>query len=77
MTVYARDPFYSTHATIISFIGSRSNCYRAYYIIYVFMYIYVYSEAGWIRRVSLPMNRLCLVWSHKELGLGYVGIFDM
>ena len=41
------------------------------------MYIYVYSEVGWIRRVDLPMNWLCLIWSHKELGLGYFGIFDI
>ena len=77
MTVYAHDPFYSTRATIIPFTGSRAGCYRAYYIMYVYMYIYVYSEAGWIQRVDLPMNWLCLIWSHKELGLGYVGIFDM
>ena len=46
MTVYARDPFYSTRAIIISFIGSQAGCYREYYIMYVYMYIYVYSEAG-------------------------------
>ena len=55
---------------ITSFTGSRVGYHRAYYTIY----IYIYSEVGWIRRVDLPMGRLCLVWTHKELGLGYDGI---
>ena len=70
MTFYAHDLRYSIRASINSLTGSRADCDRAYHNIFT----YTYSEVGWIRRVGLPMGRLCLVWSHKELGLGYVGI---